>query len=134
MHSRFVTRRARRVALPALLALLFLARALVPVGYMLSIGAEGGLSLALCTSVALPTASSHGQHHHHGSGPGAGQQESRHDPCPFALAGGAALVRTLPALPEVAARYEPRIPVDDVTVVLRRFSGALGARAPPSVS
>lgn len=124
------------MGLAAFVALLFLARTLVPVGYMVAVGPQGDLSLALCSGYVPAAPSPHGEHHHHGagSGSGAGGQDARHDPCPFALAGSTALARALPALPQVIVRHEPRLRFDESVSFPRRFSGAHGARAPPALS
>lgn len=120
--------------LPVLFALLFAARALVPAGYMVAVGPEGGLSLTLCSGLAAPSPPAHTEHLQHGGSSGAGEQDARPDPCPFALAGATALAHTPPPIPLAAPVREPPAHFGHRAALTRPPVGAHGARAPPSFS
>lgn len=118
----------------ALFALLFLARAFVPVGYMVAPGPQGGLALTLCSGFAPPQAASHGEHHHHEQSGDDGQQDARHDPCPFALAGGAPLAGAASAALATAVAHAAPRSFLQLVLPARPLTGAHGARAPPFAS
>lgn len=98
----------RQLTLLALLLPLFVARSLLPIGFMLSF--DGGTpQMVFCPSTGAPDAGhamhmSHGDHAHHGHDHDSnGKADQSHQTCPFAFAGAA------PLLAATAFAAEPQV-------------------------
>ncbi len=113
---------------------LLVARAFVPVGFMLSADASG-LSLVFCTGVALPEAPpSHAAHHGHGEHHDQGSEHhAAGSLCPFAVASAS----VSPAIPALAAAplpdfYAPAL--DSTLSPQARLLRSQSIRGPPALS
>lgn len=123
-----------RPVLAILAVLAFALRSLVPVGFMWASG-DGHVSVVACSDYAadvVALATHHHDHHHAGA---QGGSSAGTESCPFALAAGAALASTAPALAAlhfqlVQARlpsFESRAPAS----IPLRF---LAPRGPPAAA
>jgi hypothetical protein len=117
----------------------FLSRALIPVGFMPTVGADGNLSLGFCPSYnAAPAASAeHGAaalaHHDHGAHEHGGATD-RHGTCVFAASANAAPAAThnLLLIALGTARLVPYVD-SQLAAPLGSVPRAQSARAPPAL-
>jgi len=137
-------RQSRSLAIAALLLPALLYRALIPAGFMPTVGADGALTLEFCpgeTSPAVSIEAIHG-HAHHGdravmghiythestdpSSPG-----QQHVPCPYALSATPALAPAIAA--EVHLAFDVLVPrASDATDIFSpSIVRAQSSRAPP---
>ena len=124
-----------RPLLATLAVLAFALRSLVPVGFMWAPG-DGHVTVVACSDYAadaVALATHHHHHHHQGGAQGGSSAES--DSCPFALAGGAALAFSAPAL--AAQHYEivqARLPSFDSSAPASIPLRFLAPRGPPAAA
>ncbi|HKS56941.1 MAG TPA: hypothetical protein VJS12_16725 [Steroidobacteraceae bacterium] len=116
---------------------LLVARAFLPVGFMLATTQADGLQLAFCPDQApIVQGVDHGAMAHAGHAGGGHQQHSAHldPPCPFAVAAVAAVI-DVPHLDTVAIQAaEQFLPERAVPVPLAGPQRADRIRGPPSLS
>jgi hypothetical protein len=124
-----------RPLLATLAVLAFALRSLVPVGFMWAPG-DGHVTVVACSDYAadaVALATHHHHHHHQGGAQGGSAAES--DSCPFALAGGAALAFSAPAL---AAQHveivQARLPSFDSRAPASIPLRFLAPRGPPAAA
>jgi hypothetical protein len=128
---------SRRLKLLVLLLPLFIARSLLPIGFMVSFD-TGTAQLVFCPGEApsqghSANAAHHEHHHSHGSGDkGSGGSEHSHQTCPFAAAGAApfAVASVFAADPQVAEAIAASPQATIPTLVFR----AHPIRGPPALS
>jgi hypothetical protein len=128
-----MTRQVRlSVALPLLLALFY--RAAIPVGFMPMIGADGHLTVELCTGVAggaRATGHEHHAHHDHQHGDADGRGGS-HSLCPFAATAGASPLSSKMLLPAVAPAQSSSAAPEPDSISPPTILRSQQSRAPPS--
>ncbi len=123
-----------RYLLATLAVLAFALRSLVPVGFIWAPG-DGHVTVVACSDYAADALAlaTHHHHHHHGGAQGGSSAES--DSCPFALAGGAALAFSAPAL--AAQHFEivqARLPSFDSSAPASIPLRFLAPRGPPTAA
>ncbi len=113
------------VLVASVISLVFVLRALVPVGYMWA-PVAGHVAVVACADYApdVISAALHSHHHHGGDHSAAAQN------CPFALPAGAALAAMLPALAkpnfQIVAAPTPDFDQSEPRVIPLRFRAARG--------
>ena len=122
-----------RPLLAVLAVLAFALRSLVPVGFMW-MPQDGHVAVVACSDYAADVVALAVHHHHHHGGAQGGSSATA-DACPFALAGGAALASSAPAL---AARHfvlaQTRLPVFDQRAPASIPPRFLAPRGPPAAA
>jgi len=154
MRSNSFHRKYSRPLVRILLVTLAL-RALVPVGFMPMVGADGGFTLALCPGTQQPAVAGENPHAHHGHHPaaelaGAAQADAHHShgdgtgsdnapsaghqfPCLFAAAAAAAPAPDLLALALAVPHVFHVRATEAADVFLPAIIRAQSARAPPTL-
>jgi hypothetical protein len=112
---------------------LLVARAFLPVGFMLAATQSEGLQLAFCPDQVSVVQGHHGTHDHDGSGQHSGAAHAVTQ-CPFAVAAVAAVI-DVPHLAPVASQAAAQILPERVTAVpLAGPQRTDRIRGPPSLS
>jgi hypothetical protein len=124
------------VAILLLPALLY--RALLPVGFMPMVEANGVFELGLCPGTVdgvtfIAAAANPHAHHHHGSG-SASEHGSPSAPCPYALSGTAPLTAEPFALPLLSPVNEKPRSATAAAVFLPTILRVQSPRAPPALA
>jgi hypothetical protein len=90
---------------------LFVLRAFVPVGFMVS-SDSGSMQLTFCSSIAAPSADPHAMHHHHGADAASshqhGSEAHERSLCPYVLT-ATANVHAVDYVPVVAPLRDERV-------------------------
>ena len=138
MNPGWLSVQRRRRLVTGAAALLFALRALVPVGFMLSMG-HAGAAITVCPDFGPVPAASSAHHHAHGGGshePLHHSIASGHSMCPFAAAGHLAWHANVAAVSDSSADAGMPLRVGITSALVRRtlLDRARTARGPPDLN